>query len=99
MRLSDYNHLTLGNSYHIWQLTVLNSILRILDCSSSDLNRIMDRKCLHFYRLVAKTANACTSMDMLSKLPTLAVQWMVLGPAGQNVKKLNIVACYQNCQR
>ena len=47
----------------------------------------------------SRTANACSSMNMLSKLPTLAVLWMVLGSTGENVNKLNIVARYQNCQR
>ena len=47
----------------------------------------------------SRTANACSSMNMLSKLPTLAVLWMVLGSTGENVKKLNIAARYQNGQR
>ena len=34
-----------------------------------------------------RTANASTSMDMLPKLLTLTVLWMVLGPVGKDVPK------------
>ena len=70
-------------------MAVIKSAIGTADGSSSDPYKIPGSEL---------PTLAVLSMDMLSKLPMLAVLWMVLGPARENVNKLNIVAGYQNCQ-